>query len=125
MSKMGRRAFELDSTADSPVDMSASSSPSARDFSGADMKTKSNTVDCIGKNFEESRRLCIDEFSKAAMANRSVVFVLHGHGTGVLKKKIRTWLQGDRQWAKSFRAADSADGGDAFTRVELKKQSLF
>jgi len=53
------------------------------------------------------------------------VYVLHGHGTGVLKKKIRSWLQEDRQWAKSFRAADQADGGDAFTMVELKKQKLF
>lgn len=82
-------------------------------------------VDCIGKNFEESKRLCIDGFSKAAMQNRSVVYVLHGHGTGVLKKKIRSWLQGDRRWVKSYRAADQVDGGDALTRVELKKQSLF
>ena len=89
------------------------------------MKMKSNTVDCIGLNFEESKRKCIDAFSKAVMQNRSVVYVLHGHGTGILKKKIRSWLQEDRQWAKSFRAADQADGGDALTMVELKKQKLF
>ena len=43
MSKMAQRALELDSTADSPVDMTSSSSPSPRD-KGATMKTKSNTV---------------------------------------------------------------------------------
>ncbi len=123
LSKMAQRALDLDSSADSPVDM-ASSSSSPRD-KGTAMKTKSNTVDCIGKNFEESKRLSIDAFSKAVMQNRSCVFILHGHGTGVLKKKIRSWLQNDRQWVKSFRAADQADGGDAFTRVELKKQKLF
>lgn len=122
MSKMAQRALELDASADSPVEMSSSSSP--RD-TGSTMKTKSNTVDCIGKNFEESKRLSLYAFSNAAMSNRSVVFILHGHGTGVLKKKIREWLRTDRQWVKSFRPADQEDGGDAFTRVELKKQDVF
>jgi len=122
MSKMAQRAMELDSTADSPVDMS--SSPSSRD-KGTQMKTKSNTVDCLGLNFEESKRKCITAFSSAVMQNRSVVYILHGHGTGVLKKKIRSWLQTDRQWVKKYSAADQADGGDALTKVELKKQNLF
>ncbi|KAL7494212.1 hypothetical protein ACHAWT_002923 [Skeletonema menzelii] len=122
MSKMAQRALELDDSADSPVEMSSISSP--RD-TGSTMKTKSNTVDCIGKNFEESKRLCLYAFSNAAMSNRSVVFILHGHGTGVLKKKIREWLKSDRQWVKSYRPADQDDGGDALTRVELKKQDVF
>lgn len=122
MSKMAQRAMELDSTADSPVDMS--SSPTSRD-KGTQMKTKSNTVDCLGLNFEESKRKCITAFSAAVMQNRSVVYILHGHGTGVLKKKIRSWLQSDRQWVKKYSAADQADGGDALTKVELKKQNLF
>ncbi len=125
MSKMALRALELDSSVDSPIDMSTSSSSSSTSDRGATFKMKSNTVDCLGMNFEESKRKCIDAFSKAVMQNRSVVYILHGHGTGVLKKKIRTWLQGDRQWAKAFRPADQADGGDAFTVVELKKQKLF
>jgi DNA mismatch repair protein MutS2 len=78
-----------------------------------------------GKTFEESKRKCIDEFSKATMSNRSVVFILHGHGTGVLKQKIRSWLSTDRQWVKSFGPAEQADGGEAFTKVVLKKVDLF
>ena len=59
--------------------------------SGTTMKTNSNTVvDCIGLNFEESKGKCIDAFSKATMQNRSTVYILHGHGTGVLKQKIRS-----------------------------------
>jgi dsDNA-specific endonuclease/ATPase MutS2 len=57
------------------------------------------------------------------MSNRSVVYIPHGHGTGVLKKKIREWLQCDRQWVKKFRLADQEDGGDALTRVELKSKT--
>jgi DNA mismatch repair protein MutS2 len=122
MSKMAQRALELDSSADSPIDMSPNASPRDK---GSTMKTKANTVDCVGKNFEESKRLALYAFSNAAMSNRSVVYILHGHGTGVLKKKIREWLKSDRQWVKNFRPADQEDGGDALTRVELKKQDLF
>ena len=78
-----------------------------------------------GNTFEESKPKIVDEFSKAVMSNRSVVFILHGHGTGVLKQKIRSWLSSDRQWVKSFGAAEQADGGEALTKVVLKKQSLF
>ena len=122
MSKMAQRALELDESVDVPIDMSSSSAPRDK---GTTMKTKSNTVDCLGLNFEESKRKCINAFSAAVMQNRSTVYILHGHGTGVLKKKIRSWLQGDRQWVKKYSAAEQADGGDAFTKVELKKQNIF
>lgn len=78
-----------------------------------------------GKTFEESKRKILDEFSKATMSNRSVVFILHGHGTGVLKQKIRSWLSNNRQWVKSYGPAEQVDGGEALTKVILKKQSLF
>ena len=121
ISKMAQRALDLDEGGNSSVD---ASSGTARD-KGTSMKTKSNTVDCLGLNFEESKRKCINSFSKAAMGNRSLVYILHGHGTGVLKRKIRDWLENERQFVKSFKPADQADGGDALIRVELKKQNLF
>ena len=75
----------------------------------------------LGCNFEEARRKCEDKFSRVLMSKNPVVFILHGHGTqGVLKQKIRDWLKRDKQWVKSARPADASDGGDAFTRVELK-----
>ena len=58
------------------------------------------------------------------MSNRSVVFILHGHGTGVLKQKIRAWLKNDRQWVGSFGPAEQVEGGEALTKVILKKQNL-
>jgi DNA-nicking Smr family endonuclease len=48
-----------------------------------------------------------------------------GHGTqGILKEKNRDWLQRDKQWVKKCKPADAADGGDAFTLVELKKLQM-
>jgi DNA mismatch repair protein MutS2 len=119
-----RAKRDMEYLTDEEVFVDVSSTATAID-KGVSMRMDANTVNCIGKNFEESKRKCIDAFSKATMSNRSVVFILHGHGTGVLKKKIRSWLSTDRQWVKSFKPADQADGGEALTRVELKKQNLF
>lgn len=123
---------------------------------GPTMRVSSNTVDCIGCNFEAARRKCEDKFSKMMTSKNpgecrdnsfkiawlrfkkchvdlifetfhyvKVVYILHGHGTqGVLKSKLRTWLGRDKQWVKKWSAADKDDGGDAFTRVELKKSLL-
>jgi DNA-nicking Smr family endonuclease len=55
------------------------------------------------------------------MSGQSVIYILHGYGTGgVLRNKIRSWLQSEKQLVKKHGAADVADGGDAFTRVELR-----
>jgi len=85
------------------------------------MRTDSNTVDVRGCNLEEAKDKAATKFSSALMAGRPVVYILHGHGTGgVLKTKIRNWLKTERQLVKKFQPADKSDGGDAFTRVELK-----
>jgi len=88
---------------------------------GVNMRTDSNTVDVRGCNLEEAKDKAATKFSSALMAGRPVVYILHGHGTGgVLKTKIRNWLKTERQLVKKFQPADKSDGGDAFTRVELK-----
>ena len=59
------------------------------------------------------------------MSKNPVVYILHGHGTkGILKQKIRDWLGREKQFVKKFGAADSADGGDSFTKVELKNSLI-
>jgi len=55
---------------------------------GAVMRMSANTVDVLGCNFEEARRLCEDKFSGVMMNKNAVVYILHGHGEkGVLKKE--------------------------------------
>ena len=85
------------------------------------IRTDSNTIDLRGCTFEEGKRKCEDFFSRFVMQKHPVVFVLHGHGTGVLKKRLREWFKRDRDWVKTFKPADASDGGDAFTQVTLKK----
>ena len=87
---------------------------------GTTMRLKSNTVDVLGCNFEAARRRIEDKFSKTMTQKDKKVWILHGHGTGVLKQKIRNWLKTERQFVKTWKAADDTDGGDAFTMVEVK-----
>ena len=86
------------------------------------MRVPSNTIDVLGCNFEEAKRKCEDVFAKAMGRKNPVVYILHGHGTqGVLKRKLRDWLNRDRTWVKSYKSASAEDGGDAFTMVYVKK----
>jgi DNA mismatch repair protein MutS2 len=88
---------------------------------GVTMRTSSNTVDVRGCNLEEAKDRIRSAFSASLLAGRSVVYVLHGHGTGgVLKSKLRQWLPKEKTLVDSFQGADAADGGDAFTRVQLR-----
>jgi DNA mismatch repair protein MutS2 len=88
---------------------------------GVTMRTQSNTVDVRGCNLSEAQEKVKQKISSSLMSNNSVVYILHGHGTGgVLKSKIRNWLKSERQLVKKFEPADVSDGGDALTRVDLR-----
>jgi DNA mismatch repair protein MutS2 len=89
--------------------------------SSAEMRTQSNTIDVRGCYFEEAKDKATEKFSTCLMGGRKVVYILHGYGTtGVLRTKIRNWLKSERQLVKSWKAAETADGGDSFSRVELR-----
>ena len=52
------------------------------------------------------------------MQDRSPLFILHGHGTGALKKVVREYLAASpyvRRWAPGGKG----QGGDGVTIVEL------
>lgn len=105
-------------SASAPPSKPATSTATGNDVS---LRTESNTVNVLGCNLEEAKSKAKYKFSMALMAGRTVVYILHGHGEkGVLKQKVRAWLQSERQLVKRFSSADQADGGDAFTRVELR-----
>jgi DNA mismatch repair protein MutS2 len=86
---------------------------------GADVRTISNTLDLRGKRYEESLEMADTFLYQMISRGVRVAFILHGHGTGALKKGIREWLP-TVSVAKSWRACDDGEGGDAFTKVFLK-----
>jgi DNA mismatch repair protein MutS2 len=86
---------------------------------GADVRTITNTLDLRGKRYEEALEMADSFLYQMVSRGVMVAFILHGHGTGALKKGIRQWLP-TVSVAKSWRACDDGEGGDAFTKVFLK-----
>jgi DNA mismatch repair protein MutS2 len=118
LSKAAEKALQKD-TSSSRVTV-ADDVPS-KSTSTLSIRTDSNTVDVRGLMFEEAKDKVKEKISRCLMNGQSIIYVLHGHGTGgVLKSKVRSWLQSERQLVKRFAPADQADGGDAFTKVEVR-----
>ena len=85
------------------------------------IRTESNTVDVRGCNLEEAKSKILEKISMCLQANRLVIYVLHGYGErGILRTKVRDWLKAERTLIKRSSPADASDGGDAFTKIELR-----
>lgn len=54
----------------------------------------------------------------AVLANLGTVEIIHGKGTGALRKGVSEFLRSDRR-VKSFRFASANAGGDGATIAEL------
>ncbi|MFY0543702.1 endonuclease MutS2 [Brevibacillus sp. H7] len=76
-------------------------------------------LDLRGYNVEDGIRE-IDQFlDEALLAGLHSVSIIHGHGTGVLRKGVHEYLRHHRN-VKSFRLGGQGEGGVGATIVELK-----
>jgi DNA mismatch repair protein MutS2 len=82
-----------------------------------------NTLDLRGERVHDALELLEAFMDKLLKDGRTKGWVLHGHGTGALKKAVRDTLKESR-YVKGFRAADPDDGGDACTEVSLADARL-
>jgi DNA mismatch repair protein MutS2 len=77
-------------------------------------------INLIGMTVEEATGRLDKFLDDAALANRAEVRIIHGHGTGALRKGIGTFLSSHPLVEKhSFETEDR--GGKAITLVELRK----
>jgi DNA mismatch repair protein MutS2 len=82
------------------------------------VRGSSNTCDLRGARVDEALSTVEVFLDSHALSGVPVVFILHGHGTGALKRAIRAWLPSS-SYVKSWRPADAHEGGDAYTVVVL------
>lgn len=77
-----------------------------------------NRIDLRGMRVEESIEAVELFLDRLVQRNEPVAFILHGHGTGALKKAIREWLP-RFPLAQRWRPGEEGEGGDAYTLVDL------
>lgn len=85
----------------------------------AKVQVVKSEIDLRGKTFEESRDLVDKYLDDAFLAGLKTVRLIHGKGTGLLRKKIREYLKRHKN-VKSFEDAPFNEGGDGVTCVNLK-----
>lgn len=78
-----------------------------------------NSCDLRGLTVEEARDKADTFLDKAILRDVSHVFLIHGHGTGALKKALRTFLASS-PYVLSFHPGKPQEGGDGITVVGLK-----
>ena len=82
------------------------------------VRMDSNTLDLRGHRLQEAIEVADRFLDRLLLEGHDVGFLLHGHGTGVLKDGLRRWLPRCPA-ARAWRPAENEQGGDAFTVVEL------
>lgn len=80
-----------------------------------------STVDLVGKRVEEALEILERFLDRAILGNGREIRLVHGHGSGKLKKAVREYLPTSPYVAR-FRPGDLLEGGDAVTIITLKEE---
>ena len=82
-------------------------------------RTASMEINLLGMTVEEALMEADQFIDHAVMTGLTVVYLIHGKGTGALRKAIHQHLRGHKN-VKSFRLGRYGEGEDGVTVVELK-----
>ncbi|NKE71932.1 endonuclease MutS2 [Candidatus Manganitrophus noduliformans] len=80
-----------------------------------------STVNLVGKRVEEALEILERFLDRAILGNEREIRLVHGHGSGKLKKAVREYLPTSPYVAR-FRPGDLLEGGDAVTIITLKEE---
>ena len=86
--------------------VAATTRPSLYNQSSPHIRTSSNTIDVRGLRVHEAEAVVEEYLRKVS----GPVWVIHGIGTGKLKRGLRTWLQ-SVSYVEQVCDAEQADGG--------------
>jgi DNA mismatch repair protein MutS2 len=85
----------------------------------ATLTDSERTIDLRGKTQEDALALLEGQLDAAALSGEHRIKIVHGHGTEVLKRAVRSHLSRS-VYVKKWRAAGPETGGDGVTWAELK-----
>jgi DNA mismatch repair protein MutS2 len=83
------------------------------------LQSRANTLDLRGRRADEALGELEAFLDRTALEGADAVFVIHGHGTGALRKVVREYLATSPYVAR-FRAGGTGEGGDGVSVVSLK-----
>ena len=83
------------------------------------MRTPDNTLDLRGFRVEQALIATESALDRALGENRSVLYLIHGYGTGALRKSLREFLD-TSPYVDQHRPGEKGEGGDGITVILLK-----
>ena len=99
--------------------------PKKKHHGGGSMSVKGATnvrssLDLHGLRYEEAMRVLDQYFDQALLANYDTITIVHGFGTGALRKGVHKYLKGKNKYVRDFRYGGEAEGGMGATVVTLR-----
>ncbi len=88
----------------------------AKEAAAQPLTLASPTLDVRGQRAEDAMRLIEQFLDRCTRNGDDAALVIHGHGTGAIKRELREWLK-RTPYATSFRPGDGNEGGDGVTVV--------
>ena len=85
-------------------------------------QTEDNTVDLRGLRVDEALERVDLFLDSAYLKDLGGVYIIHGHGTGALKRAVRGHLPQSR-YVDNFRRGERGEGGDGVTIAFLKRHN--
>jgi DNA mismatch repair protein MutS2 len=83
------------------------------------LQSRANTLDLRGQRADEALAEVEAFLDRTALEGADTVYVIHGHGTGALRKVVREYLA-TSPYVGRFRAGGAGEGGDGVSVVSLK-----
>ena len=75
-------------------------------------------INIIGKSIDEAYELLDNFIDKMILGNVDRFYIIHGRGTGALRKGVHNYLKRSK-FIKNFKLASVDEGGSAITIVEI------
>ena len=83
------------------------------------LQSRANTLDLRGQRADEALSEVEAFLDRTALEGADTVYVIHGHGTGALRKVVREYLA-TSPYVERYRAGGAGEGGDGVSVVSLK-----
>jgi DNA mismatch repair protein MutS2 len=83
------------------------------------VQTRANSVDLRGQRADEALRQLEAFLDQAALEGTDSIFVIHGHGTGALRRAVREYLA-NSPYVERFRPGGAGEGGDGVSVVSVR-----